>query len=243
MVLELQAKHEKLVSTTAELVNEYNRREKSMEELYSGLDRLDQNKADKLNVSKEIGIKADKMDLESKVSTNQFDESFNLLDRSLNDALEKMDNQMSIEDALKETLSELQGKLNLKLDRNDLDSLREQLESRIREIQVIRTTIKEKQEDAEPAGFRRYDEQTYCNEHRKKSKILHIFKTLPGLPHLGQIATNGAWQCKWIRTISNVVGNRLKTQVCYEHAYTGLSATGSSSWDVRCLNCIFCPSL
>ena len=57
MVLELQAKHEKLVQTTAELVNEYNRREKSLEELYGSIDRLDQNKADKKHVSQEIGIK------------------------------------------------------------------------------------------------------------------------------------------------------------------------------------------
>ena len=57
MVLELQAKHEKLVQTTAELVNEYNRREKSLEDLYGSIDRLDQNKADKKHVSQEIGIK------------------------------------------------------------------------------------------------------------------------------------------------------------------------------------------
>lgn len=57
MVLEMQAKHEKLVQTTAELVNEYNRREKSLEELYDSVDRLDQNKADKQHVTQEIGIK------------------------------------------------------------------------------------------------------------------------------------------------------------------------------------------
>lgn len=57
MVLELQAKHEKLVQTTAELVNEYNRREKSLDELYGSIDRLEQNKADKKHVTQEIGIK------------------------------------------------------------------------------------------------------------------------------------------------------------------------------------------
>ena len=99
---------------------------------------------------------ADKGELESKVSLNQFDESFNLLDRGLSDALEKMESQMSIEDALRETLQELQSKLHLKLDRQELDSLRDQLESRIREVQVIRTTVKEKPtDDGEPAGFRR----------------------------------------------------------------------------------------
>ena len=89
------------------------------------------------------------------MSLNQFDESFNLLDRGLSEALEKMDSQMSIEDALRETLYELQSKLHLKLDRDELDSLREQLESRIREVQVVRATAKEKPDDGEPAGFRR----------------------------------------------------------------------------------------
>ena len=63
MVLELQAKHEKLVQTTVELVNEYNRREKSLEELYDSVDRLDQKKADKQHVSQEIGIKVSKISL------------------------------------------------------------------------------------------------------------------------------------------------------------------------------------
>ena len=57
MVLEMQAKHEKLVQTAAELVNEYNRREKSIEELNNAVDRLEQNKADKEHVTQEIGIK------------------------------------------------------------------------------------------------------------------------------------------------------------------------------------------
>ena len=155
MVLELQAKHEKVISTTSELVNEYNRREKTMEELFGHVDRLDQNKADKTNVSKEIDVKADKMELESKVSLNQFDETFNLLDQGLNEALEKMGNQMTLEEALKETLNELQNKMNMKLDRDDLDSLREQLESRIREVQMSRVMVKEVKEEGEPAGFRR----------------------------------------------------------------------------------------
>ena len=62
---------------------------------------------------------------------------------------------MSIEDALKMTMNDLQSKLSLKLDRDDLESLRSQLESRIKEIQVIKTVVKEKPEDGEPAGFRR----------------------------------------------------------------------------------------
>lgn len=94
MVLELQTKHEKLTSTTAELVNEYNRREKTFEELVENVERLQQNKADKQDVNQEINVKADKMELESKVSMNQFDEGFNLLDRGLSEALEKMESQV-----------------------------------------------------------------------------------------------------------------------------------------------------
>lgn len=63
---------------------------------------------------------------------------------------------MSIEDALKTTINDLQSKLSLKLDRDDLESLRLQIEARIKETQVIRTVVKEKPEDGEPAGFRRY---------------------------------------------------------------------------------------
>ncbi|XP_032238374.2 titin homolog [Nematostella vectensis] len=163
MVLELQTKHDKMMATTAELVNEYNRREKVLDELADSIDKLEQKKADKQDVNKNIDIKANKEDLESKVSMNQFDESFNLLDRGLNEALEKMGNQMTIEDALKETLMDLQSKLTLKLDRNELDNLRAQLESRIKEVQVTRTVIQVKPEDGEPAGFRRnITEKVHC---------------------------------------------------------------------------------
>ncbi|KAK3749503.1 hypothetical protein QZH41_013469 [Actinostola sp. cb2023] len=163
MVLELQTKYEKMSATTSELVDEYNRREKTFEEMVNSVERLQLCKADKQDVNQEINVKADKLDLDAKVSMNQFDEGFTLLDRGLSDALEKMENQMSVEDALKTTLTDLQSKLSLKLDRNDLESLRSQLESRINDIQIVKRVVIEKPEDGEPAGFRRnVTEKVHC---------------------------------------------------------------------------------
>jgi phytoene/squalene synthetase len=92
-----------------------------------------------------------------KVSVSMFDESFSLLDQALNDALEKMANQMSVEEALRETLNEMQSGMEMKLNREDMEKLREELETRIKEVRAAQEKglIGKDEIPKDPAGFKR----------------------------------------------------------------------------------------
>lgn len=87
-----------------------------------------------------------------------FDESLSLLDQALNDALEKMENQMSIEEALRETLNDLQSGMEMKLNREDMETLKSELETRIKEVRAAQEKglIEKNHIPKDPAGFKRY---------------------------------------------------------------------------------------
>ena len=101
---------------------------------------------------------------------SMLDESFSVLDQALSDALEKMANQMSMEEALRETLNEMQTGLELKLNREDMENLKNELEARIREVRAAQEKglIGKNETHGDPAGFKRY-RQLYCVQQ------LHIY--------------------------------------------------------------------
>ena len=91
------------------------------------------------------------------VSVSTFDESFSLLDKALNDALEKMANQMSMEEAMRETLNEMQSGIELKLNREDMENLKKELETRIKEVRAAQEKglVGKNELPKDPAGFKR----------------------------------------------------------------------------------------
>jgi predicted Holliday junction resolvase-like endonuclease len=92
-----------------------------------------------------------------KVSVSTFDQSFTLLDQALNDALEKMSNQMSVEEALRQTLNEMQSGMEMKLNREDMENLKEELEARIKEVRAAQEKglVAKNEIPKDPAGFKR----------------------------------------------------------------------------------------
>lgn len=86
-----------------------------------------------------------------------FDESFSLLDQALGDALEKMANQMSMEEAMRETLNEMQSGMEMKLNREDMESLKIELEARIKEVRAAQEKglVGKNEVLRDPAGFKR----------------------------------------------------------------------------------------
>jgi phytoene/squalene synthetase len=91
------------------------------------------------------------------VSVSTFDQSFTLLDQALNDALEKMSNQMSVEEALRQTLNEMQSGMEMKLNREDMENLKEELEARIKEVRAAQEKglVGKNEIPKDPAGFKR----------------------------------------------------------------------------------------
>ena len=86
-----------------------------------------------------------------------FDESFSILDQALNDAFEKMANQMSMEEAMRETLNEMQSGMEMKLNREDMENLKMELEARIKEVRAAQEKglVGKNEVPKDPAGFKR----------------------------------------------------------------------------------------
>jgi hypothetical protein len=95
--------------------------------LYKYIRDLQENKADKDNVAMEMEYKADKTALENKVNTATFDSTFNMLDEGLREALQKMDDYMNEELALKQALKQLSCDMKEKMDNEALKALQNYL--------------------------------------------------------------------------------------------------------------------
>lgn len=158
---ELQNDQGKLVLTTdrqySELLEDLNRKQEHVEALYDYVEKLQENKADKDNVALEMDVKADKAALESKVNVSTFDNSFNMLDEGLREALQKMDDYMNEEMALKQALKQLSADMSEKMDGQALQAVKNYLEKRIAEVQKSRSLIaaEAKVDFADAAGFRK----------------------------------------------------------------------------------------
>ena len=98
-----------------------------IEALYSYVEKLQESKADKENVAMEMNIKADKAALDSKVNVSTFDNSFSMLDEGLREALQKMDDYMNEEMALKQALKQLSVDMSEKMDGQAFQALRNYL--------------------------------------------------------------------------------------------------------------------
>lgn len=74
-----------------------------------------------------MNVKADKAALESKVNVSTFDNSFNMLDEGLREALQKMDDYMNEELALKQALKQLSADMSEKMDGQALQAVKNYL--------------------------------------------------------------------------------------------------------------------
>ncbi|XP_038067167.1 glutamine-rich protein 2-like isoform X4 [Patiria miniata] len=153
LILQLQAEVDKLNHTCVQLVDEHNSKQKHIDALYTFVDRLQENKADKEHVIMEIDVKADKRALENKVSTTHFQGTVDELSRNLNDVLDKLSGHRS---AWQEAVSEMKLDIDNKLDRMELDPLKSYLDNRIKSVGaklVRKVEVDTTQDDA--AGFRK----------------------------------------------------------------------------------------
>uniref|UniRef100_A0A667WNB1 DUF4795 domain-containing protein n=1 Tax=Myripristis murdjan TaxID=586833 RepID=A0A667WNB1_9TELE len=93
-ILQLQGDCEKMHETTERLVEDTRQKQSHIEvQLYKTMQQLEEKKADKQLVEMEIGIKADKRALESKVSRMQFDSMTEQLSAMFHELLSKVTGQ------------------------------------------------------------------------------------------------------------------------------------------------------
>ncbi|XP_027039295.1 glutamine-rich protein 2 isoform X1 [Pocillopora verrucosa] len=157
MLTELQGEQEKLNSTTKELIEEHNRKQKHIDALYTYADRLQEVKADKEQVAMEMDVKADKRALDNLISRSKFDQSIGGLEQSMQELLHRLDGQ---ESSLSDALARLAGDIDQKLDRLELDPLKDYFEKKIKNMKCKHVDLPLSDDPA--AGFRKALLRFHC---------------------------------------------------------------------------------
>uniref|UniRef100_A0A8C6QS63 Glutamine rich 2 n=2 Tax=Nannospalax galili TaxID=1026970 RepID=A0A8C6QS63_NANGA len=126
-ILQVQGDCEKLNITTSNLIEDHRQKQKDIEVLYHGLEKLEKEKADREHLFVEMDVKANKSDLESKVSRIQFDATTEQLNHMMQELVAKMSGQ---EQDWQKLVDRLLAEMDSKLDRLELDPVKQLLEDR-----------------------------------------------------------------------------------------------------------------
>ncbi|XP_030840506.1 uncharacterized protein C16orf96 homolog isoform X5 [Strongylocentrotus purpuratus] len=157
-LFQLQAEVDKLNTSYVHLVDEHNVKQKHIDALYTFVDRLQENKADKEHVIMEIDVKADKHALDNKVSRSHFDGAVDELSRNLNDVMDKLSGHKTAWDS---AVGGLKLDIDNKLDRMELDPLKSYLDNRIKTVSS-KYVKKEVETGEDAAGFRKPLQKFHC---------------------------------------------------------------------------------
>lgn len=158
LLTELQGEQEKINNTTKELIEEHNRKQKHIDALYTYSDKLQEMKADKEQVAMEMDVKADKHTVDKLVSRSKFDQSIGGLDQSLQELLQRVEGQ---ESALKDALDRIAADIDQKLDRLELNPVKEHFEKKIKNMKCKHVDSLPVNDDP-AAGFRKAMLRFHC---------------------------------------------------------------------------------
>ncbi|XP_022445228.1 glutamine-rich protein 2 [Delphinapterus leucas] len=124
-ILQVQGDCEKLSITTGNLIEDHRQRQKDIEVLYQGLEKLQKEKANREHLEMEINVKADKSALAAKVSRVQFDATTEQLNHMMQELVARMSGR---EGDWQRMLDRLLVEMDNKLDRLELDPVKQSLE-------------------------------------------------------------------------------------------------------------------
>lgn len=132
MLLQLEKVSQELTKTMQGLLDDSIAKKKQIEALFALSEELEQKKADKTYVAMEVDVKADKRQLEGKVNHTVFDHTTNELNKAIKDILDKLaNNDFDWKDMLAKLAADLEGKL----DRLELQPLKDWLEAKLKALQ------------------------------------------------------------------------------------------------------------
>ncbi|XP_012588455.1 PREDICTED: glutamine-rich protein 2 [Condylura cristata] len=126
-ILQVQGDCEKLNITTSSLIEDHRQKQKDIDVLYQGIEKLQKEKANREHLDMEIGVKADKSALAAKVSRVQFDATTEQLNHMMQELVAKMSGQ---EQDWQKMVDKLLLEMDSKLDRLELDPVKQLLEDR-----------------------------------------------------------------------------------------------------------------
>ena len=146
---EQEAHHEEI----NKLCEDSNSKDLHLKTLYSGIDDLREMKADKDFVALEMEEKADKRLVDYKANRVFVDNHFEKLNDGLQAALQRCQGQ---EEALKNAIHQISNDVDGKLDRMELQSVKDFLENRLSKLKnAAPTAPPPRQDDSDAAGMRR----------------------------------------------------------------------------------------
>ncbi|XP_075415813.1 glutamine-rich protein 2 [Tenrec ecaudatus] len=126
-ILQVQGDCEKLNITTSHLIEDHRQKQKEIDVLYQGIEKLEREKANRDHLEMEIDVKADKSALAGKVSRIQFDATTEQLNHMMQELVARMSGQ---EQDWQKMLDKLLVEMDSKLDRLELDPVKQLLEDR-----------------------------------------------------------------------------------------------------------------
>uniref|UniRef100_A0A8C5ZAP8 DUF4795 domain-containing protein n=1 Tax=Marmota marmota marmota TaxID=9994 RepID=A0A8C5ZAP8_MARMA len=130
-ILQVLGDCEKLNITTSNLIEDHQQKQKDIDMLYQGLEKLEKEKANREHLEMEIHVKADKSALAAKVSRVQFDATTEQLTHMMQELVAKRTGQ---EQDWQKMLDKLLVQMDGKLDRLELDPVKQLLEDRWRSL-------------------------------------------------------------------------------------------------------------
>lgn len=148
---ELQEEQDRVADFARKLAEEIAVKEDHIKTIYSSLGDLDERKADRSFVTLEVDEKADRKLLENKASRAWVDSNFSKLDQEIREARQKLLGQ---EEALSKAVNQINSDVDMKLDRMELEPLKQYLENRISSMQLPEQS-ETKPDELEPAGLRK----------------------------------------------------------------------------------------
>lgn len=161
MLEDLEAEVERLKSQMNTFEHDQEQKQKQIDSLFNNVEQLDERKADKETVQMELDVKADKRSVASKVNRSDFDETTNDINSRLQELMERFGAKDDEWDAL---LKRLEADMENKIDRLELDALRQLMDSRLKVLRKLLDQHRPKEglgDSEDAAGFRKQLVQNY----------------------------------------------------------------------------------
>ncbi|CAF0775858.1 unnamed protein product [Rotaria sordida] len=157
---------DRLKQLVQDVINKGNVSSQDIDALKKLLEQLDQTKADKITVNNEIDKKADKRDIDNRVLKKDFNAACNELSQNLNDYMQKFHVH---DDTQRQDLEKINHNIDGKLDRTELDALRDYIDKQLKKLKKLAKEQQQTQQqhvhlmsEDEAAGLRKQLIRFHC---------------------------------------------------------------------------------
>jgi DNA repair exonuclease SbcCD ATPase subunit len=187
MLANINSELEKIRNSIKECLRSTQLNKDDIAALKDALKRLEENKADKNWTQSEFERKADKRDVDGKVNRKLFDDTTQELSQSVNGCIKKTG---SLDDEMKRNNEHIFKELEQKLDRLELDSLKEYVEKQMKKLKNLqKRTVQPEQNvqnimsEDDAAGLRKQLLRFHCISCDRPIDVTSGSQIYPSMPN------------------------------------------------------------